>query len=141
MPRYMISNLLGLVGATIGGVAGFYMFKWLLAQGFYGLIIPGAFLGFGCSLLARHPSQARGICCGIAAFVLSQYTDWRFTITDDSFLEFVRAGKTMTAVTILMSAIGTVVAYWLGGDSGMPGIGSQRDFANVPAEPRSRDRT
>ena len=53
MSRYLISNLLGLVGAIAGGVLGFYTFGWLSRQGFYGLIIPGAFLGLGCSLLAR----------------------------------------------------------------------------------------
>ncbi len=36
MPRYLISNLLGLVGAVIGGVLGFYTFRWLHGQGFYG---------------------------------------------------------------------------------------------------------
>ena len=51
MPRHLISNLLGLVGAIIGGVLGFYTFGWLFYYGFYGLMIPGAFLGLGCSLL------------------------------------------------------------------------------------------
>ena len=27
MPRYLVSNLLGLVGAVIGGVLGFYTFR------------------------------------------------------------------------------------------------------------------
>src|SRR4051812_48586624 len=29
MPRHLISNLLGLLGAIIGGVLGFYTFQWL----------------------------------------------------------------------------------------------------------------
>ena len=76
MPRHLISNLLGLVGAVIGGALGFYTFGWLLGQGFYGLMIPGALLGLGCSLLAQHPSTIRGILCGLAALGLGLYTEW-----------------------------------------------------------------
>ena len=61
MARHLISNLLGLVGAIIGGVLGFYTFGWLFEHGFYGLMIPGALLGLGCSLLAQHPSSTRGL--------------------------------------------------------------------------------
>ena len=61
MKRLLISNLLGLVGAAIGGVLGFYTFGWLEDHGFYGLAIPGAFLGLGCGLLAQHRSRPRGI--------------------------------------------------------------------------------
>jgi hypothetical protein len=139
MSRYLISNVLGLVGAIAGGVLGFYTFRWLLGQGFYGLIIPGAFLGLGCSLLARHPSVVRGVFCGVAAFALSQFTDWYFTVTDDPFWEFVRSGKTMTPVTMLMTAIATVVAFWLGGDAGFPGLGGRRGPLPVSSEPRSRE--
>ena len=66
--------------ARFGGVLGFYTFRWLLGQGFYGLMIPGAFLGLGCSLLAQHPSVVRGVFCGIAAFALSQFTEWYFPL-------------------------------------------------------------
>ncbi len=53
MTRYLVSNLLGLVGAAIGGVAGFYIYRWVLSQGFIGGMIPGAFLGLGCSFAVR----------------------------------------------------------------------------------------
>jgi hypothetical protein len=137
MSRYLISNLLGLVGAIAGGVLGFYTFRWLLGQGFYGLIIPGAFLGLGCSVLARHPSVVRGVFCGIAAFALSQFTDWYFTLTDDSLVDFVRNGKTLTPVTMLMSIVAAFVAFWLGGDAGFPGLGSRRGPMPKSSEPKS----
>jgi hypothetical protein len=138
MSRYLISNLLGLGGAIAGGVLGFYTFRWLLGQGFYGLIIPGAFLGLGCSVLARHPSVVRGVFCGIAAFALSQFTDWYFTLTDESFLDFLRNGKTLTPVTMLMSAVATLVAFWLGADAGFPGLGVGRGPMPKSSEPKSR---
>lgn len=138
MSRYLISNLLGLGGAIAGGVLGFYTFRWLLGQGFYGLIIPGAFLGLGCSVLARHPSVVRGVFCGVAAFALSQFTDWYFTLTDESFLDFLRNGKTLTPVTMLMSAVATLVAFWLGADAGFPGLGAGRGPMPKSSEPKSR---
>ena len=70
MSRYLISNLLGLVGAALGGVAGFYAYNWILNQGFVGLMIPGAFLGLGCSLLAQASVDlARGCLRGRGALL------------------------------------------------------------------------
>ena len=62
MKRQLISNLLGLVGAAVGGVVGFYTFGWLEHYGFYGLAIPGSFLGLGCGLLAQHRSCEPAVC-------------------------------------------------------------------------------
>ncbi len=135
MPRNLISNLLGLVGAIIGGVLGFYTFLWLLKQGYYGLIIPGAFLGLGCSLLASHRSVVRGILCGVAAFALSQFADWYCTITNASFVDFVRDGKTLTPVTMLMTGVATIVAFWTGGDAGFRGLGA-RGYSSTPTQGR-----
>lgn len=58
MPRQLISNLLGLVGAGIGGVLGFYTFGWLVGQGFYGPMIPGISSAWdaACSPSIRQPS-------------------------------------------------------------------------------------
>jgi hypothetical protein len=141
MSRYLISNVLGLVGAIAGGVLGFYTFQWLLGQSFYGLIIPGAFLGLGCSLLARHTSRARGIVCGIAALGLGLYTEWRFFpfAADDSLSYFLRNLSGLKPVTMLMTAIATVVAFWLGGDAGFPGLGGRRGPLPLPSKPMSRE--
>ena len=87
MKRLLISHLLGLVGAAIGGVLGFYTFRWLSTTGFYGLAIPGSFLGLGCGLLAQHRSPLRGVFCAVAALVLSLFTEWKFApfVDDTSF--------------------------------------------------------
>ena len=139
MPRHVLSNLFGLVGAILGGVAGFYTFRWLLDHGFYGLIIPGAFLGLGSSLLARHPSTARGVFCGVAALVLSLFTDWYFTITKDSFTQFVQNGKNFSSVTLLMVAIGTLAAFWIGKDSTARGFGVRQPISRPAPESEPRE--
>jgi hypothetical protein len=133
MPRHLFSNLLGLVGAIAGGALGFFIFRWLLNQGFYGLMIPGALLGLGCSLLARHNSIPRGVLCGIAAFGLALFTDWYFTFTDDSFLDFVKQGKSLNGVKLLMTAIGALIAFWVGKDGGLPGYPRTSPRAAGPA--------
>jgi hypothetical protein len=120
MRRLLISNLLGLLGAIIGGVLGFYTFRWLEGHGFYGLAIPGAFLGLGCGLLAQHRSIPRGIFCGLAALILSLYTEWTFQtfIVDNSFSYMVTHLMDKSPVTLLMIAIGTIIAFWVGKDAG-----------------------
>jgi hypothetical protein len=123
MPRYLISNLLGIVGAILGGLAGFYTFGWLWKHGFYGLMIPGAFLGLGCSLLARHPSIARGAFCGIAGLGLSLFTEWWFSWfkDDPSFRYFLTHVKDLDAVTLLMIGVGSAIAFWVGKEAGFRG--------------------
>lgn len=118
--RILISNLLGVVGAVVGGVLGFYTFGWLEYHGFYGLAIPGAFLGVGSGLLAQHRSRARGLACAAAALGLSIFTEWKFHpfLEDDRFSFMITHMKDLKSVTLLMIAIATVVAYWTGQDAG-----------------------
>ena len=138
MPRHLISDLLGLVGAAIGGTVGFYTFLWLLKQGYYGLIVPGAFLGLGCSVLANHRSVVRGIVCGVAAFALSQFADWYCTITDERFVEFIRNGRTLTPVTMLMTGVATFIAFWTGADAGIRGFSARGPDARPAGEREPR---
>jgi hypothetical protein len=120
MPQRLISNLLGLIGALIGGVLGFYTFDWLEAHEFYGLAIPGAFLGLGCGLLSRHSSIPRGILCGAAALALSVFTEWWFHpfLVDNSLQYLVTHLTNKNSVTLLMMGIGTAIAFLVGKDAG-----------------------
>jgi hypothetical protein len=121
MSRHLIiSNVLGLVGAIVGAVLGFYTFGWLLSYGFYGLMIPGAFLGLGCSLVAQHPSTIRGILCGLAALGLAMFSEWYFGPfkADDSLSYFLSHLTSLTPVTLVMIGVGALIAFWVGKDSG-----------------------
>jgi hypothetical protein len=142
MPRILISNLLGVIGAVAGGAVGFFIFRWLRQQGFYGLMIPGALLGLGCSLLARHASVARGVFCGLAALALALFTEWWFRpfIADDSLNYFFAHLKDLSGITILMTVIGALIAYWVGKDSGIaiaPRWGPRAGRTAVPTEEQS----
>jgi hypothetical protein len=122
MPRHLISNLLGLVGAIVGGVLGFYTFGWLVGHGFYGLMIPGAFLGLGCGLSAQHPSLPRGILCGVAAVFLALFTEWWYfthaAFEDSSFSYLLTHFTSLGSVTLLMTGIGALIAFWVAKDAG-----------------------
>ena len=107
---------LGLLGAGIGGVLGYYVFKFLLSQGFYGLAIPGALLGLGCGVLSKGHSHALGIVCGVLALILSLFSEWHLRpfIDDDSLGFFLSNLHELSLITLLMLAVGTYAGYWLG---------------------------
>ncbi len=121
MSRYLISNILGLIGAAAGGALGFFAYRWILSQGFIGGMIPGAFLGLGCSLLARHASLARGVFCGIAGLVMGFFTDWYTNVTTDTFWVYLQNAKNINQVVLLTILLGAVIAFWLGKDAGLAG--------------------
>jgi len=118
--RQITSNILGLIGAAVGGVLGYYTFQWIFYHGFYGMMIPGAFVGLGCGLLAQHPSQVRGAICGLAALGVGLFTEWSFfPFRDDkSPAYFLKNVTALSPVTLAMIAAGAFFAYWLGRDSG-----------------------
>ncbi len=135
--RQIISNTLGLMGAAVGGVLGYYIFLWLIHQGFYGLMIPGALLGLGCSLLSGHRSQIRGVLCAVAGLILGLYSEWHFEWfkPDESFTYLATHIHEKGLVTLLMLALGTFFAYGLGKDAGMRQV-SGRWGPSSRSEPR-----
>jgi hypothetical protein len=136
MRRYVISNFLGLVGAVVGGVAGFFTYRWVLSKGFVGGMIPGAFVGLGCSLLARHQSFVRGVICGVAGLGLGFFTDWYTNDTDDTFGVYLQNIKNINQVILLTIVIGTVIAFWLGKDAGLAGRSWPGPGAGKPEPPQ-----
>jgi hypothetical protein len=120
LSRRVISNILGVLGAVGGGVLGYYTFMWIVDQGFYGLMIPGALLGLGCGLMSHHSSHLRGLTCAIAACVLGLYAEWRFRPfkADPSFMYLVRHVGDLLPLTQIMIVVGAFFAYWLGKDGG-----------------------
>ena len=123
MPRTVLSHALGLIGAAIGGVVGFYIFRWILGQGLYAMILPGALVGAGCGALARHPSRLRGVVCGLAGLALGIYCEWRFFpfLADEGLGYFLAHLHQLKPVSILMILAGAFMGFWMG-------RGSMRDW-------------
>jgi hypothetical protein len=115
----LISNLLGLIGGAVGGVLGYYLFFWIADRGFYGLMIPGALVGLGASMLSMHRSPARGVVLGVAALALGLFIEWKFRPfkADGSFTFLLKHVSDLTSITLVMIAVGGVFAFWMGKDA------------------------
>ncbi len=130
------SHLLGLIGALAGGYLGYLGFGWFYQRGFYAMIMPGALLGLGCGLLARHPSTIRGVACALGAVALSLHIEWRYFpfIADDSRGYFLTHVHQVNSVHLLMIGVGAVIAYWVGKDSGYSGFFPARSQPPTPKD-------
>lgn len=119
--RQAVDALASLVGAALGGYAGYRIFVWLLNHGLYGLVIPGALLGLGCGLFSRYPSRVRGIVCAVAAVATGLLSEWceRAFQADPSLSFFLTHLNHLDALpwTLGMIVLGALMAYWWGGDA------------------------
>jgi hypothetical protein len=136
MRNPIVSNVLGLAGAAIGAVAGIVIVYWISRSGFYGMMIPGALLGLGCSMLAQHRSLARGIVCGVAAVLLGLFTEWYCFpfLADDSLKYFVAHLGDLKPLTLLMIGVGGLLGFWMGRDANPLFVASDRPKPEVSSD-------
>jgi hypothetical protein len=106
--------VLVLAGAIAGGVLGYFGFWWLVQQGLYGLMLPGALLGLGAGI-AKNRSVILAVLCGLAAVGLGLFAEWsQFPfIKDDSLTYFLLHVHELKPVTLLMILAGGVIAFWV----------------------------
>jgi hypothetical protein len=108
----------GIAGAIAGGVLGYFAFRFLSSQGFYGLMIPGLLVGLGAGWAARQRSQILGIVCALGGLALMIVAEWLRSpmLADKSLLYFVTHLHQMDGATvkIAMLALGTAAAWWFG---------------------------
>jgi hypothetical protein len=116
LPGNLVSLVLGLLGAVLGGALGYFVFLWGLRQGFYIIALPATLLGAGCGLLSRHRSIARGVLCGIAGLALGLYAEWRaFPFkADESLGYFLTHLKDLRPFTLLLIGLGGLLAFYFG---------------------------
>jgi hypothetical protein len=104
---------LGLIGAVVGGIVGYFVFFLLAGQGLYALVLVCAGPGLGGGLLLRGKSIGFGIVCGLIGVLLGLFTDWRLEpfIADPSFIYFIRNLQT---TTLILTALGGLCGFWFG---------------------------
>lgn len=102
------------LGAAVGGAVGFFLFGWLVGQGFYAPAIPGVMLGLGGGLLAKERSLPVALVCGGAALLLCVFAEWRhFPFTHDSSLGyFLTHLGNLRQLTLTMFLIGGGAGFW-----------------------------
>ena len=107
----------GIIGAAIGGTIGWFVFGWLLSQGYYALALPGALVGLGFGLLSRRSMLIGGLFCAVAALALMVVCEWQHRpFSDDkSLVYFVTHLQQLdNQFTYVLLAVGTVFAFWFG---------------------------
>ena len=109
----MTKPILALIGAAIGGAAGFFLTGWLERQGFYTVVLPGALIGFG-SMFGKFRTVFGAIFLALAALVLIYFTEWKYFpfSKDQSLNYFVGHIGDLKTLTHVMAALGTAIAFW-----------------------------
>lgn len=121
------SLILGIVGAVIGGIVGFFIFKWVARQGFYAPI-PGAFVGIGFGLAARRYHPMFGIISAILGLIAGLVAEWMTFRSEASLPDFVDAMRNESPITWVMIGLGVVLAYSFGA--------GRNTISSRPPEPR-----
>ena len=106
----------GVLGAVLGSVAGYYLFTWLLTQGYYGLAMPAILLGVGFGMLAGRPMILGGLFCAVSGLALMVFCEWSTSpfVKDDSLQFFVMNIANLKPVTLGFMALGMAGAFWFG---------------------------
>jgi hypothetical protein len=118
----IVTIVVEVIGAVVGGAIGFFTFGWMVQRGVYAGLLPGGLLGLGCAVVARRPSLARGILCGIAGLALSVFAEsWYMNFTargHETLLYYFNHLQDVSHVDWLFVAVGTLLAFWIGKDAG-----------------------
>jgi hypothetical protein len=119
MQSEALSNILGLVGAVVGGGVGFIIFRWVAGQGFYAPFLLGGLSGLGCMALARHASTARGVVCGMMAVAFELVAEgFVFPFVRDArFAFFFTHLHWLPPIKIVLILFGGLLAGYLGSGS------------------------
>jgi hypothetical protein len=119
MVNRLISTALGVIGGIMGGIFGSVLFFWIARQEVYAWVLPGAAVGLGCGLLARHKSVLRGFACAIAALALGLYTERMLEpLVDDRFRYLVMHLYEKKPIALILIGLGAALAFYLGMQAG-----------------------
>jgi len=106
----------GLLGAVIGGGAGWYAYFWLLNQGYDGLMIPAALVGVGFSMFSRRSAWSFGLACAGMGLGLMLVCEWQSILKfrGGPFLDLLTNLHTLNTPNKIMLGAGTLIAFWIG---------------------------
>lgn len=115
-------HLLSLLGALAGAALGVLLVRLALRYGLYAPVLPGALLGYGCSIFAPNRSKARGIACAVAALILGVGLEWWLHpfIADEGLSFFLTHLHHVSPLKLLLIALGSFFGYYFGRESARP---------------------
>ena len=110
----VINAVRGLVGAALGGVAGYFLRGWILRQGMDAGILPGALLGLGCGVFVQRRNVLLAVVCGLSALALGIFAEWKYWpfVVDESFSFFIRHLFDKTPFKLVMLGLGGLAGFW-----------------------------
>lgn len=108
----MKDTLIVLGGALVGAVLGYFAYGWLLRQGFYALALPGGMLGLGASF-GKSRSLVVPVVCGLGGLAAGILTEWSHHFSKESLLTFLQHLPDLQPFTLLLMAIGALLAFWI----------------------------
>jgi multisubunit Na+/H+ antiporter MnhB subunit len=110
----MNKSILVLLGAIAGGVVGFFVTAFVAGQGMEAMAIPGGLAGFGAGVV-KGRSILPAILCGLFALALGIFTEWHLFpfIADHSFPYFIKHLHHLSALTLIMIAVGGFIGFWV----------------------------
>jgi len=119
----VIAHLRGVLGMIVGAVAGYFVFVWLVDQGFYALVLPGATLGLGCGYASRIRSPWLAAIGGVGAALLLIFCEWKVFpfVADGSLSYFVAHLHQLRGLTLIFLLLGILAGAWF--SLGRPKIG------------------
>jgi len=109
--------LLGVIGAGLGGVVGYFaFFAFLEHVSLYTLVIPGALIGLGRVAGSKEKSILLGGACGVAAFALSLWIEWQITpmVAGESLSDFLAKLPQKPFRNLASLVAGPFMAVWFG---------------------------
>ena len=100
--------------AIAGGVAGHLVFFLLAAQGFYGLAVPGGFVGLAAGLVKTR-SIGVAVACALLALGAGLITQYRFmpSAAIEGFGHFLIHVFDLQPVTLFMIGLGAFAGFWV----------------------------
>ncbi len=109
-----VALLRGILGMAVGAVAGYFVFEWLVEQGFYALVVPGAMLGLGCGYASGIRSPWLAVVGGISAATLLIFCEWKSFpfVADDSFGYFITHLHQLRGLTLIFILLGVIAGAW-----------------------------
>jgi hypothetical protein len=96
---------LGLVGAVVGGAAGYLAFDFIFDRGVILWPLPGVLVGLGRALFSRQTSWVLGILCFVIALAVTLH------LVDTRLLRGLEGMGVFEAVAVLAGAL---IALWFG---------------------------
>ena len=109
-----LNTALTLAAALAGGVAGCFIFGWLVSQGFYAPAIPGVMLGFTGGFMAKERNVFIAAICGVVALALGLFAEWRHFpfVHDESLSYFLTHLTSLKPLTWIMVGLGGFAGFW-----------------------------